>query len=91
MSNLSKIHANTMAINLVHFTNPSRFYFRNLADEDEEIKAVEELEANILSYIGKLSSSYLASLEFYQPKIGDVRKITNQNPVLFYANHHNIL
>ena len=65
-----------MSIKLVHFTNPSRFYFRNLADEDEEIQAVEAIEEDIGTYIDKLSLNYLASLKFYQPRVGEVRKTT---------------
>lgn len=77
MSNLLKIHPNVMSIKLVHITNPSRFYFRNLADEDEEIEAVEAIEQNIASYIDKLSPNYLSSLKFYQPRVGEVSKSLN--------------
>lgn len=59
-------------IKLAHFINPSRFYFRDLANEEEERQQVEKVENSIFEFVKKFSESFKATLRFYEPKAGEV-------------------
>lgn len=67
-----EINPKAMWIKLVHFINPSRFYFRDLANAEEERQQVETVESSIFEFVKKFSESYKDSLRFYEPKSGEV-------------------
>jgi hypothetical protein len=71
--------SNTIPIKLVHFTNPSRFFFRNLLNEEEEIEQIRMIELTIAKYVEGLTSVYRSSMKFYQPRVGEVRGIESSN------------
>lgn len=66
------MNPDTIPIQLVHVTNPSRFYFRNLLNEKEEIDQIQNVEGQIQSYVSSLPENYRKSLKYYQPKPGMV-------------------
>lgn len=69
------MNPNAKLVKLVHFINPSRFYFRDLSLEDEEVPQIEAIESKISEHIQRLEEGYKASLRFYIPKAGEVKII----------------
>lgn len=57
-------------IEITHFVNPSRFYFRNLELVDDEIAQIVKVEAKLV----KLSKTRNQKLnKFFTPRKGEVR------------------
>lgn len=65
---------NKFSIEITHVTNPSRFFFREIDNDDLRLQEkIDKIELELLDFLKNDENDFYAGFDFeYQPKVDDV-------------------